>query len=85
MTSRGKTLISALLMDIKNDREITAQMACQAAIMGTRKLGLPFEDFRELNSVLRTEFGWSKKDWETMMQSLIQSVPNTAQIDGAVE
>ena len=75
MTNRGKQVISALLIDLKNQSDITAQMAAQAIIVTTQRMRLPLEDFREMQSVMRTEFGWSRTDWEAMLKDLLLKLP----------
>lgn len=85
MTSAGKAVLSALLIDLRNEPSVTPQMAAQAIILTTQRARLPLEDFREMNSVMRTEFGITKDSWEQMVASLISQLPNTAQIIGTVE
>lgn len=73
MTSQGKSILTALLIDIKNGG-VSPLMAVQAFALITRKARLPYEDFREINSLLRTEFGVSQQDWEKMMVEVLKSL-----------
>lgn len=71
MTHPAKTALEALLIDIRSTPEITPAKAIAAIILITRQLKLGISDFREMNGLMRTEFGWPSAKWNDLVVGML--------------
>ena len=79
MTHQAKTFLEALLMDLKNNPDIPPKHALAAVILGTRQGRFGPEDFREMMTVVRCEYGAAPATWEAMAVQLLSELPNISQ------
>jgi hypothetical protein len=79
MNHQARVILDALLIDIRNDREITKEKALAALIMVCRETGMDAENFREMSNELRGEFGTPRMIWEATGVALMENIPEVDQ------
>lgn len=80
MTRQARTLIDALLMDLKHNPDTPPRHAAAAIITATRHAGFDLVDFREMMAIMRAEYGIGKPQWEAMLLELLAEVPGAGNV-----
>lgn len=84
MTKPAQVFIDALILDLRANPDITPQMAISAIVIGTRKFRYCAEDFREMMSAMRQEYGWSVERWNLLLSQMLSEFKDQAAVNDLI-
>lgn len=75
MTLQTRRMVDKLLGDLRKNPDIPAHQAIQAVLLGSIKMNLSIEEYREVLDILRMEYGFGRQRWAETVVILLKSMP----------
>lgn len=84
MTNPAKVFIDALILDLRANPGTSPEKAMAAIVIGTRKFRYCAEDFREMMSAMRQEYGWSTERWNLLLSQMLSEFKDQAAVNDLI-